>query len=206
MKRSILLSLLMVASGLSGCSAWITNGIFPSCRESSTAASTTASIRTKRTALSATASRRYFTSTTSAAIFGALLTTSTAAASAAEGNVFSDKNFSTGDAKERLSAARKDLKYLVENYADISKQGGDKVRSILGTQGVSSSLYGIQKVLKLLREEADDIVEYTEAMDEFNAYYYQAEGAAYQSMFVEHSSAKGTPESFLKTAKADIIN
>ena len=44
------------------------------------------------------------------------------------------------------------------------------------------------------------------AMDEFEAYLFQAEGAAYQSMFVEHSSAKGTPESLLKTAKGDIIN
>ena len=31
-------------------------------------------------------------------------------------------------------------------------------------------------------------------------------GAAYQSMFVEHSSAKGTPESLLKTAKGDVVN
>ena len=44
-----------------------------------------------------------------------------------------------------------------------------------------------------------------EAMEEFNAYYFQAEGAAYQSLFVEHSSAKSTPESLLKTAKDDII-
>jgi len=35
---------------------------------------------------------------------------------------------------------------------------------------------------------------------------YQAEGAAYQSMFVEHSSAKSTPESLLLTAKSDILN
>lgn len=67
-------------------------------------------------------------------------------------------------------------------------------------------MYGIMKVLKSLKEEADDIVEYTEALDEFEAYLLQAEGAAYQSMFVEHSSAKSTPESLLKTAKGDIIN
>jgi len=44
------------------------------------------------------------------------------------------------------------------------------------------------------------------AMDEFEAYLFQAEGAAYQSMFIEHSSAKGTPESMLKTARADVTS
>jgi hypothetical protein len=67
-------------------------------------------------------------------------------------------------------------------------------------------MYGINKVLRLLNEEAEDIVEYTEALNEIEAYLFQAEGAAYQSLFVEHSSAKSTPESLLKTARGDIIN
>ena len=111
-----------------------------------------------------------------------------------------------GDAKQRFVAARKDLHELVDNYSDIiAKGGGDAVRNRLGTQGVNSNLFGIQKVLKTLTADAEDIVEYTETMDEFNAYYFQAEGAAYQSMFVEHSSARSTPESLLKTANADIM-
>lgn len=110
------------------------------------------------------------------------------------------------DPKQQFVAARKELRELIENYSDITaKGGGDAVRNRLGTQGINSSLFGIQKVLKTLKDDAEDLVEYTETMEEFNAYYYQAEGAAYQSMFVEHSSAKGTPESFLKTAKADIL-
>lgn len=110
------------------------------------------------------------------------------------------------DAKEQFIAARKDLHELIANYSDITaKGGGDAVRNRLGTQGVNSKLFGIQKVLKTLKADAEDIVEYTETMDEFNAYYYQAEGAAYQSMFIAHSSAKGTPESILKTAKNDIV-
>ena len=63
---------------------------------------------------------------------------------------------------------------------------------------------GIQKVLKLLQSVAPDVVEYTETMDDFNAYYYQAEGAAYQSMFAEYSSAKISPATLLATAKQDI--
>ena len=113
---------------------------------------------------------------------------------------------SVAEAKERFKLAVADIDDLLQNYDIISKGGGDNVRLYLGTQGVKSHMYGIMKVLKTLKDEADDIVEYTEAMDSFEAYKNQAEGAAYQSMFVEHSSAKGTPESFLKTAKGDVVN
>lgn len=113
---------------------------------------------------------------------------------------------SASDPKQRFVAARKELRELIDDYSEITANGGgDAVRNRLGTQGVNSNLFGIQKVLKTLTTEAEDIVEFTETMEEFNAYYFQAEGAAYQSMFVEHSSAKSTPESLLKTAKADIV-
>ncbi|KAL7542331.1 hypothetical protein ACHAXR_011684 [Thalassiosira sp. AJA248-18] len=110
------------------------------------------------------------------------------------------------EAKTRFQLAIKDVDNLLANYDEITKSGGDNVRLYLGTQGVKSHLYGISKVLKLLKEEADDIVEFTEASNEFEAYLFQAEGAAYQSMFVEHSSARSTPQSLLKTAKGDIVN
>ena len=110
------------------------------------------------------------------------------------------------EAKQRFKRAIKDIDNLLANYDEISKSGGDNVRLYLGTQGVKSNMYGIIKVLKSLKEEADDIVEYTEAINEFEAYLFQAEGAAYQSMFTEHSSAKSTPESLLKTARGDIVN
>ena len=108
--------------------------------------------------------------------------------------------------KERFIACRKDLRDLIDNYSDItSKGGGDAVRNTLGTQGVNSNMFGIEKLLKSLKFEAEDIVEYVETMEDFNAYYYQADGAAYQSMFVEHSSAKSTKESCLITAKGDLL-
>lgn len=110
------------------------------------------------------------------------------------------------EAKKRLRLAIIDIDNLLANYEEISKNGGDNVRLYLGTQGLKSHMYGITKVVKALKEEADDIVEYTEASNEFEAYLFQAEGAAYQSLFAEHSSAKSTPESLLKTAKKDIVN
>ncbi|KAL3939916.1 MAG: hypothetical protein SGBAC_005446 [Bacillariaceae sp.] len=114
-------------------------------------------------------------------------------------------SLSIPESKERFVLARKDVQYLLDHYDTISKEGGDAVRRYLGTVGVTGAMYGISKVVKILREEAEDIVEYTEDMDEFNAYLYQAEGAAYQSIFAEHSSAKATPESCLATAKQDVV-
>ena len=60
------------------------------------------------------------------------------------------------------------------------------IANFVGTQGTKSHMYGLPKALKSLKEEVDDIVEYTETLNDFEAYKYQAEGAAYQSMFVEH--------------------
>lgn len=114
------------------------------------------------------------------------------------------QKLSVEEAKARFVLARKDAHYLLDHYAEICEGGGDNVRRYLGTVGNSSGMYGIRKVVKELREEADDIVEYTEAMDEFEAYLNQAEGASYQSLFIDHSSAKGTPAQFLATAKQDV--
>mmetsp|Transcript_13740 Transcript_13740/g.19654 ORF Transcript_13740/g.19654 Transcript_13740/m.19654 type:complete len:230 (-) Transcript_13740:42-731(-) len=123
-------------------------------------------------------------------------------------NIFKPgEKMSSDVAKKRFVGAMTEVDFLIENYADItSKEGGDGVRRYLGTVGVEKNMYGITKVVKVLREEADDIVEYTELANDFEAYLYQAEGAAYQSLFVEHSSAKGTPETFLATAKKDVLN
>jgi len=110
------------------------------------------------------------------------------------------------DAKKRFQSAIKDVDSLIANYDEIAKSGGDNVRLYLGTQGVKSNMYGIVNVLKSLKEEADDIVEYTEALNEFEAYLFQADGAAYQSLFAEFSTAKITPESLLQIAKGDIVN
>lgn len=115
------------------------------------------------------------------------------------------EKLSSEDAKKRFAEAMAEVDELIANYSEISQDGGDAIRRYLGTVGVEKKMYGISKVVKELRDEADDIVEYTELANEFEAYLYQAEGAAYQSLFVEHSSAKGTPASFLATAKKDII-
>ena len=166
-------------------------------------------------ATSSSSSRRSFLVATSASLLISSTSTGTiqpAAATLMDATQDEAKTFSPGtklsveEGKQRFSAARKDVQYLLDNYDTICEGGGDAVRRYLGTVGVSSNMYGITKVVKDLRDEAEDMVEFTETANEFEAYLYQAEGAAYQSLFVEHSSAKGTPASFLATAKKDVVS
>ena len=72
-----------------------------------------------------------------------------------------------------LCRTRKKEHLLTSLNTSISKGGGDNIRSYLGTVCVATSMYGITKVLKELQEQADDIAEYTENMNEFNAYLVQ---------------------------------
>ena len=109
-------------------------------------------------------------------------------------------------AKSRLQEARRTVDDLIENYDEISKGGGDAVRRYLGTVGTDSALFGILRVLKELRSECDDIVEYSESMDEFDYYLRAADTALYSANFVEFSAAKTKPEKFFADAKAASLN
>lgn len=109
-------------------------------------------------------------------------------------------------AKTRFLEARRTLDELINNYDVISRDGGDNVRRYLGTVGTTSALYGIDKVLKELLSEAEDIVEYSENMEEFVYYLKAADTACYSANFVEFSAAKTKPEKFLNDAKSDCKN
>ena len=122
------------------------------------------------------------------------------------------KTFKAGErlgkdaAMERFQKAQMDLNYLLDHYEEVvSNGGGDNVRRYLGTVGVSSGMYGITKVLKDLQEEANDIVEYTEAMNDFAGYLNAADTSCYSANFVTFSSAKTKPEKFFSDAKSDAM-
>lgn len=108
-------------------------------------------------------------------------------------------------AKARFQDARKTLNYLIDNYDSISKEGGDNVRRYLGIVGTTSAMYGITKVMKELQDEAEDIVEYTENMQDFDYYLRAADTAVYSAIFVEFSAAKTKPEKFFADAKSDCM-
>jgi len=115
------------------------------------------------------------------------------------------ENVGVEQARARFQEARKTLDYLLDNYDEICKGGGDAVRRYLGTVGTESAMFGISKVLKQLRNECDDIVEYSESMEEFNYFLGAADTAVYSANFVEFSAAKTKPEKFFADAKADAM-
>jgi hypothetical protein len=109
------------------------------------------------------------------------------------------------EALARFQQAQKDLDYLITHFDDVvASGGGDNVRRYLETFGFTYSLYGISKLLKELQDEAEDIVEYTENMNEFDAYLRAADTACYSANFVEFSAAKTRPEAFFKDAFGDV--
>ena len=114
------------------------------------------------------------------------------------------KPLTVGFAKDRFKLAEKDIQYLLDHYDEICDGGGDNVRRYLGTVGTNSGLFGIQKVLKTLQDEADDFVSFTEDMNEFNSYLAGAEGAAYSAIFVVTSSSSTPPQKYFDDAKRNV--
>jgi len=106
-------------------------------------------------------------------------------------------------AKSRIKEAKKSLEYLLEHFDEISGVGGDNVRRYLGTVGTTSGMYGITKVMKVLQNEASDIVEYTETMNEVNACINGADGSAYMAIFVKSSTSQTPPQKYFDDAKIE---
>jgi hypothetical protein len=118
--------------------------------------------------------------------------------------VFSAKELTTNQAKERIISGQESLQYLLDHYEEIYAGGGDNIRRYLGTVGTSSGLYGITKVMKELQSEADDIVEYTETMDEINSAISGADGSAYMAIFTTSSTSGVPPEKYFAEAKIEV--
>ena len=108
-------------------------------------------------------------------------------------------------ARKRFKDARTTLGDLIDNFDKISKEGGDNVRRYLGTVGTTSAMYGITKVMKELQGEADDIVEYTENMQDFDYFLRAADTAVYSANFVEFSAASTKPEKYFAEALSDCV-
>lgn len=114
------------------------------------------------------------------------------------------KDLSVDDAKARFREGQASLNYLLEHYDEICEGGGDNVRRYLGTVGTTSGLYGIAKVMKTMQSEAEDIVEYTETMNEINAALVGADGSAYMAIFTGTSTSGVPEEKYYADAKVEI--
>lgn len=114
------------------------------------------------------------------------------------------KDLTFDEAKARFKEGQESLDYLLGHYDEICEGGGDNVRRYLGTVGMSSGLYGIAKVMKILQAEADDIVEFTETMNEVNAALVGADGSAYMAIFTGTSTSGVPSEKYFGDAKIEV--
>jgi len=112
-------------------------------------------------------------------------------------------NMTPEEAKLRFKDAEKSLEYLLDHFDEISNVGGDNVRRYLGTVGTSSGMYGITKAMKILQNQASDIIEYTETMNEVNACINGADGSAYMAIFVTSSTSQVPPQKYFDDAKIE---
>ena len=170
--------------------------------------STTRSLPPQRTTveLRAESDRRSFlkNSAQAAALLSALQILPANAVMSVEQDVFkTGQNLSIEDAKSRFKEGRKSLQYLLDNYDKVVEGGGDNVRRYLGTVGTTSGLWGIGKVMRSLQDEADDIVDYTETMQEVEASIRGADSAAYMAIFVTTSSSGTPPAKYFSDAKIE---
>lgn len=120
-------------------------------------------------------------------------------------NVFAvGKALTLPEAETRFQEGQKTVQYLLDNFDSIAERGGDEVRRYLGTVGTTSGLFGISKVMKVLMERADDVVEYTETMNEVNKSIQQADGSAYMAIFVTTSTSYTPPAKYFGDAKIEV--
>mmetsp|Transcript_19055 Transcript_19055/g.22758 ORF Transcript_19055/g.22758 Transcript_19055/m.22758 type:complete len:218 (-) Transcript_19055:114-767(-) len=95
---------------------------------------------------------------------------------------------------------------LVQNWSTVtSKGGGDSIRIQLGTVGTASPLFLIDKALKVLREEADDLVEFTEQEEEFRLALSRADSMAYSANFAGGSGKPTPPQVYIDKSQKEVI-
>mmetsp|Transcript_11096 Transcript_11096/g.17114 ORF Transcript_11096/g.17114 Transcript_11096/m.17114 type:complete len:205 (-) Transcript_11096:457-1071(-) len=87
-----------------------------------------------------------------------------------------------------------------------SYKTGDSIRVELGTQGTSSPLFQIDKAFKVLRDDAEDIIEFTETSDEFLLTLARADSMAYSANFAGGSGKPTPPEVYIEKAKKEVVD
>ena len=96
---------------------------------------------------------------------------------------------------------------LLANWESIAKGGGDAIRTQLGTQGITSPLFQIDKALKVLRDDnVQDIVEFTELTEEFLLNLSRADSMAYSANFAGGSGKPTPPAVYIEKARVEVID
>ena len=108
-------------------------------------------------------------------------------------------------ANTQWKAATKTIDDLLENWETIAKGGGDAIRTQLGTQGITSPLFQMDKALKVLRDDAEDIIEFTEMSDEFLLTLSRADSMSYSANFAGGSGKPTPPAVYIENSRKEVL-
>lgn len=110
-------------------------------------------------------------------------------------------------AKAQWKAAVTTIDRLLDDWdAYVARGGGDAIRTALGTQGITSPLFQIDKALRVLRDDAEDIVEFTEQTDEFLLTLSRADSMAYSANFAGGSGKPTPPAVYIERSRKEVVD
>jgi len=96
--------------------------------------------------------------------------------------------------------------WSAEKWA-VEVGGGDAIRTKLGTQGITSPLFQIEKAFKALRdsEYVDDFIEFQETTEEFMEVLYRADSLASSSNNKTGSGKQTPPAVFIEQSRVEVV-
>jgi hypothetical protein len=95
---------------------------------------------------------------------------------------------------------------LLKNWPTVVAQGGgDGIRREIGTVGTTSPLFQIDKALRALREEAEDLIEFTDQTEEFQLALSRADSMAYSANFAGGSGKPTPPAFYIEKSRNEVI-
>jgi hypothetical protein len=95
---------------------------------------------------------------------------------------------------------------LLQNWPTVVAQGGgDGIRREIGTVGTTSPLFQIDKALRVLREEAEDLIEFTDQTEEFQLALSRADSMAYSANFAGGSGKPTPPAVYIEKSRNEVI-
>ncbi len=110
-------------------------------------------------------------------------------------------------ARDQWKNAVATLDDLLKDWSTVATNGGDAIRTKLGTQGTSSPLFQIDKALKALRDSdlVEDFIEFQETTEEFGLALARADSMAYSANFAGGSGKPTPPAVYIEKAKVEVI-
>ena len=107
--------------------------------------------------------------------------------------------------KRKEEVCTKARGFLETEFEKYSSKGGDEVRRVLGTVGIESPCFQLEKALKKLALDAEDPETYSEAVEQLMLAISRADGMAYSANFAGGSGKPLPPAVYLEKSRKEVV-